>query len=129
MSESHTHPHSHTLTHPHTHTHTLTHPHTHTHTLPHTHPHTHTLTHPGMELYASALWHLQQEVELSVLAESLHSSAPLRPEGLCAMASVMNLAKDHDSAVKFLQRAIKVRLVRFRLFVWKTYEGPGTVIV
>ena len=125
MSESHTHPHSHTLTHPHTHTHTLTHPHTHT----LTHSHTHTLTHPGMELYASALWHLQQEVELSVLAESLHSSAPLRPEGLCAMASVMNLAKDHDSAVKFLQRAIKVRLVRFRLFVWKTYEGPGTVIV
>ena len=118
---------SHTLTHTHTPSHTLTH--THTHTLPHTHPHTHTLTHPGMELYASALWHLQQEVELSVLAESLHSSAPLRPEGLCAMASVMNLAKDHDSAVKFLQRAIKVRLVRFRLFVWKTYEGPGTVIV
>ena len=62
-----------------------------------------------MELYASALWHLQQEVELSVLAESLHSSAPLRPEGLVAMASVMNLAKDHESAVKFLQRAIKVR--------------------
>lgn len=62
-----------------------------------------------MELYASALWHLQQEVELSVLAESLHSSAPLRPEGLSAMASVMNLVKDHESAVKFLQRAIKVR--------------------
>ena len=121
MSESHTHPHSHTLTH--TPSHTLTHPHTHT--LTHTPSH----THPGMELYASALWHLQQEVELSVLAESLHSSAPLRPEGLCAMASVMNLAKDHDSAVKFLQRAIKVRLARFRLFVWKTYEGPGTVIV
>ena len=46
MSESHTHPHSHTLTHPHTHTHTLTHPHTHTHshtpthTPSHTHPHT-----------------------------------------------------------------------------------------
>lgn len=111
MSESHAHPHSHTLT-------------------------CHTLTHPGMELYASALWHLQQEVELSVLAESLHSSAPLRPEGLCAMASVMNLAKDHDSAVKFLQRAIKVRQARFRLFastiMWKTYEdgeGPGTIII
>ena len=62
----------------------------------------------GMELYASVLWHLQRETELSVLAESLHTSDRLRPEALCAMATVMNTYKDHESAVKFLQRAIQV---------------------
>ena len=113
--------HPHTLPHntpSHAHTHTLKHSfmtHPHTHTPSYAHTHILTRTHPGMELYASALWHLQQEVELSVLAESLHSSAPLRPEGLSAMASVMNLAKDHESAVKFLQRAIKVRKANFIL--------------
>ena len=62
----------------------------------------------GMELYASILWHLQRETELSVLAESLHTSNRRRPEALCAMATVMNTYKDHESAVKFLQRAIQV---------------------
>ena len=71
--------------------------------------HAHTRTHTGMELYSSALWHLQNEVELSVVAGTLHSSNKMRPEGLCAMATVMNLYKDHEAAIKYLQRAIQVR--------------------
>ena len=63
---------------------------------------------PGMELYASALWHLQKDVQLSVVAEMLHSSNKTSPQALCAMASVMNRYKDHTAAVKYLQRALRV---------------------
>ena len=42
----------------------------------------------GMELYATALWHLQKDVQLSVVAETVHSSNKTSPPALCAMASV-----------------------------------------
>ena len=61
-----------------------------------------------MELYASALWHLQKDVQLSVVAEMLHSSNKTSPQALCAMASVMNRYKDHTAAVEYLQRALQV---------------------
>ena len=61
-----------------------------------------------MELYASALWHLQKDVQLSVVAEMLHSSNRTSPQALCAMASVMNRYKDHTAAVKYLQRTLQV---------------------
>ncbi|XP_064389846.1 cell division cycle protein 27 homolog isoform X2 [Halichondria panicea] len=62
----------------------------------------------GMELYSSALCHLQKDVQLSVVAEALHSSDKTSPRALCAMASIMNRYKDHTSAIKYLQRAIQV---------------------
>lgn len=62
----------------------------------------------GMELYASALWHLQRETDLSTLADRLQSSDKLRPQALCAMASVLNLYKDHQTAIQLLQRSIQV---------------------
>jgi anaphase-promoting complex subunit 3 len=61
-----------------------------------------------MELYSSALWHLKREVDLSVLAHHLHSSHKLRPQAMCAMASLKNLYKDHEAAVSQLNRAITV---------------------
>ena len=64
----------------------------------------------GMDLYSSSLWHLQKDVELSLVAESLHSSNKLSPQALCAMASVMNLNRNHESARKYLTRAIQVSL-------------------
>ena len=66
-----------------------------------------------MELYASALWHLQKDVQLSVVAEMLHSSNKTSPQALCAMASVMNRYKDHTAAVKYLQRALQVGVCVF----------------
>ncbi|KAL5489547.1 hypothetical protein EMCRGX_G018652 [Ephydatia muelleri] len=65
----------------------------------------------GMELYASALWHLQRETDLSTLADRLQSSDKLRPQALCAMASVLNLYKDHQTAIQLLQRSIQACLV------------------
>ena len=138
-----------------------------------------------MDTYASVLWHLREEIQLSILVEDLTSSNKLRPEvwlvlpscnssssvslcfslclflclclslclcfslclsvpvslsvslslslsvclsvclpvclslsvflslslfsqSLCAMAALMNLYKDHGSAVRFLQRAVQV---------------------
>jgi hypothetical protein len=62
----------------------------------------------GMELFASCLWHLRCDVELSVLTDSLLTSDPSRVEGACAKATSLNLARDHEGAVKCLQRAISV---------------------
>ncbi|CAI8035891.1 Cell division cycle protein 27 homolog [Geodia barretti] len=62
----------------------------------------------GMELFASCLWHLRCDVELSVLTDSLLTSDPSRVEGACAKATSLNLARDHEGAVKCLQRAISL---------------------
>ena len=63
---------------------------------------------PGMELFASCLWHLRCDVELSVVTETLLTSDPCRVEGLCAKATSLNLVRDHEAAVKCLQKAIAV---------------------
>uniref|UniRef100_A0A0L8I4K7 Cell division cycle protein 27 homolog n=1 Tax=Octopus bimaculoides TaxID=37653 RepID=A0A0L8I4K7_OCTBM len=50
----------------------------------------------GMDLYSTALWQLQREVELSALAQELTEMNKNAPE------------KEHDTAIKFFQRAIQV---------------------
>ena len=62
----------------------------------------------GMELFASCLWHLRCDVELSVLTEAMLNSDPSRVEGVCAKATSLNLSRDHDGAIKCLQRAVSV---------------------
>lgn len=61
----------------------------------------------GMELYSSALWHLKREVELSKLVKHLETSNSLCPQFMCAMASLKNLYKDHETAFSFLLKATK----------------------
>ena len=61
-------------------------------------------------MFASCLWHLRCDVELSVLADSLLTSDTSRVEGACAKATSLNLARDHEGAVKCLQRAVSVSL-------------------
>ena len=82
--------------------------------ITHTHTHTHNRSNKtvciyiGMELFASCLWHLRCDVELSVLTDTLLTSDPCRVEGMCAKATSLNLARDHDGAVRCLQKAIAV---------------------
>lgn len=64
----------------------------------------------GMDLFASCLWHLRCDVELSVITETLMTSDPRRVEGLCAKATSLNLSQDHEGAVKCLQKAITVSI-------------------
>ncbi|XP_069701622.1 cell division cycle protein 27 homolog isoform X2 [Periplaneta americana] len=61
-----------------------------------------------MELYSTALWHLQKEVALSALAQDLVAQDRLSPAAWCATGNCFSLQKEHDSAIKFFQRAVQV---------------------
>ncbi|XP_070569876.1 cell division cycle protein 27 homolog [Ptychodera flava] len=61
----------------------------------------------GMELYSTALWHLQREVALSALAQELVEMDKESPEAWCATGNCFSLQKEHDTAIKFFQRAIQ----------------------
>lgn len=61
-----------------------------------------------MELYSTALWHLQKEVTLSALAQDLVAQDRLSPAAWCATGNCFSLQKEHDTAIKFFQRAVQV---------------------
>ncbi|KAK7868238.1 hypothetical protein R5R35_000639 [Gryllus longicercus] len=61
-----------------------------------------------MELYSTSLWHLQREVALSALAQDLVSQDRNSPAAWCATGNCFSLQKEHDSAIKFFQRAVQV---------------------
>jgi len=62
----------------------------------------------GMEYYSASLWHLEKTTELSILADDLRLADTLRPETWCVMGNLMSLSKDHEAAIKFIERAIQV---------------------
>lgn len=61
-----------------------------------------------MEVYSSGLWHLQREVELSALAQDLIAQDKLSPVTWCALGNCFSLHKEHETAIKFFERAIQV---------------------
>ena len=95
-----------------------------------------------MEIYSTTLWHLQNEVSLSALAQELvetdRTSPQVRiffklallsfhpanirsqpddvivgmfifsPQAWCATGNCFSLQKEHDTAIKFFQRAVQV---------------------
>lgn len=62
----------------------------------------------GMEIYSTALWHLQREVQLSTLAQQLTDLSQRCPQTWCAMGNCFSLQKEHDAAISYLQRAVQV---------------------
>ncbi|XP_064598643.1 cell division cycle protein 27 homolog [Liolophura sinensis] len=62
----------------------------------------------GMEMYSTTLWHLHREVQLSALAQDLTELDKNSPEAWCAAGNCFSLQKEHDTAIKFFQRAIQV---------------------
>jgi anaphase-promoting complex subunit 3 len=62
----------------------------------------------GMEYYSTALWHLQKEVELSMLAQELLDYDKNAPQTWCVAGNCFSLQKEHETSIKFLQRAIQV---------------------
>lgn len=68
-----------------------------------------------MEYYSASLWHLEKVTELSVLADDLRHVDTMRPETWCVMGNLMSLAKDHETAIKFIERAIQVTSVIVKL--------------
>ncbi|XP_035234217.1 cell division cycle protein 27 homolog [Stegodyphus dumicola] len=62
----------------------------------------------GMEYYSTALWHLQKEVALSTLAQELTDFDIKSPQTWCAAGNCFSLQKEHETAIKYLQRAVQV---------------------
>lgn len=62
----------------------------------------------GMEIYSTALWHKQKEVELSCLAQTLIDFDKGAPETWCVAGNCFSLQKEHEISIKFLKRAIQV---------------------
>lgn len=61
-----------------------------------------------MEIYSTALWHLQKEVELSALAQELMAQTKSSPITWCVAGNCFSLHKEHEAAIKFFQRAVQV---------------------
>ncbi|XP_072378224.1 cell division cycle protein 27 homolog [Diabrotica undecimpunctata] len=61
-----------------------------------------------MDIYSTALWHLQKEVTLSALAQDLISANKNSPLTWCVSGNCFSLHKEHDTAIKFFQRAVQV---------------------
>lgn len=61
-----------------------------------------------MEIYSSVLWHLQREVELSALAQDVMAQDKLSPITWCISGNCFSLHKEHETAIKFFERAVQV---------------------
>lgn len=61
-----------------------------------------------MDIYSTALWHLQREVTLSSLAQDLTQMNKNSPITWIATGNCFSLHKEHDNAIKFLHRAVQV---------------------
>ncbi len=65
-----------------------------------------------MEYFSTALWHLQEEVELSALSQDLTRVDKMAPQTWCAAGNCFSLQKEHENAIKFFQRAAQVKQTR-----------------
>jgi len=61
-----------------------------------------------MEFYSTALWHLQEEVQLSALAQDLQRLDQSSAAAWCATGNCFSHQKEHENAIKFFQRAVQV---------------------
>ena len=62
-----------------------------------------------MEYYSTALWHLQEEVELSAVAQELTRLDKFSSQAWCAAGKCFSHQKEHENAIKFFNRAIQVK--------------------
>ena len=60
------------------------------------------------EYFSTTLWHLQEEVDLSALAQELTGAEKMAPQSWCAAGNCFSLQKEHENAIKFFQRASQV---------------------
>ena len=63
----------------------------------------------GLEILSTALWHLKEEVELCYLAQLVSEFDKHAPEVWCVVGNCFSLQKEHDTALKFFQRAIQLQ--------------------
>ncbi|XP_017772381.1 PREDICTED: cell division cycle protein 27 homolog [Nicrophorus vespilloides] len=61
-----------------------------------------------MDIYSTSLWHLQKEVTLSALAQDLLQLNKNSAVTWIVSGNCFSLHKEHDTAIKFLHRAVQV---------------------
>lgn len=62
----------------------------------------------GMDIYSTVLYHLKEDMKLSYLAQELIATDRFAPQSWCAMGNCYSLQKDHETALKNFQRAVKL---------------------
>ncbi|KAJ7557247.1 hypothetical protein O6H91_05G118700 [Diphasiastrum complanatum] len=62
----------------------------------------------GSDVYSTVLYHMKKEVELSYLAQETVAMDRLSPQAWCVMGNCFSLQKDHETALKFFQRALQL---------------------
>ncbi|CAM6127393.1 unnamed protein product [Calypogeia fissa] len=62
----------------------------------------------GTDIYSTVLYHMKKDVELSYLAQEIVSMDRLSPQAWCVMGNCFSLQKDHETALKFFQRALQI---------------------
>lgn len=63
-----------------------------------------------MELYSTSLWHQQKEVALSALAQDMTALDRNSSSTWCVVGNCFSLQKEHQTAIKYFQRAIQVNI-------------------
>ncbi|XP_037493552.1 cell division cycle protein 27 homolog B isoform X3 [Jatropha curcas] len=62
----------------------------------------------GMDIYSTVLYHLQEDMKLSHLAQELILIDRLAPQSWCAIGNCYSLQKDHETALKNFHRAVQI---------------------
>lgn len=61
-----------------------------------------------MEIYSTDLWHLQKDTLLSALAQDLMQHNKMSAITWCVAGNCFSALKEHDTAIKFFNRAIQI---------------------
>ena len=81
-----------------------------------------------MEIYSTVLWHLHAEVQLSTLSQDLVAEDRNSPAAWCATGNLFSAQTEHETAIKFFQRAIQVSLQHY-LFLYYLLKEINSMIL
>ncbi|XP_055357904.1 cell division cycle protein 27 homolog [Paramacrobiotus metropolitanus] len=62
----------------------------------------------GIDYYSVALWHLQKDKDLAVLAKYLIEHHKYAPETYIAYGNLFSLQREHETAIKMFRRALQL---------------------
>jgi len=62
----------------------------------------------GLEYYSTCLWHLKKQVDLCKLSNYMLGVSLYAPETWCVVGNTFSMQKEHETALKFFQRAIQL---------------------
>jgi len=62
----------------------------------------------ALDSYSTTLWHLKKELDLSYLAKEAVTDNRQCPQAWCVVGNCFSLQRDHDTAIKFFNRAVQL---------------------